>query len=396
MSNLFCYKCKQTHGSNGVTVTTCFAANCDRMVCYGCYSSFCESKNITLLQQHGSILVTCPNKKCYLVTKRQCDTPQRLCWEQDGNGGPDNPNNSMRILLDWITTEGNYKRYCGKNKSGLRKTQYANSLSEKIKSYNVRIRRSPKDVTNKIMRLETQFKAAKDWINNTGQGVDDQEQFVAYVKKLCPYFDDLSPIMDDRRASRPRITLENDDDDDDKNNNNDDDDDDDCDDDDCDDDDNMQAASIDSAEQGNEDMEAACPEDNGDEEESALPKLSIVAGALPARKETKRGRSITSQSKVGESKRSVKTKKTKDDDTEFMANYTSNQGMMIRETVKHYRQLEQLQADRDKWNKKSSELQYKKDLFENFEILKCKMSKEQLLATFPDMEQFFKNARTNN
>jgi hypothetical protein len=50
-------------------------------------------------------------------------------WNGDGKNGLDDPHTSMRILLDWWTTEGNYSRFCGKHNDGIKKIQFASSLA---------------------------------------------------------------------------------------------------------------------------------------------------------------------------------------------------------------------------------------------------------------------------
>ena len=114
---VFCYKCKAKEDSS-VPVRKCVASKCVQMVCDNCFSAFCETQKLPLLVKDGvAVVSTYPNKKCYNAGKKTVTTeqPQRLHWEQDGNGGPKDPMNSMRILLNWITTEGNYTAFCGNN-----------------------------------------------------------------------------------------------------------------------------------------------------------------------------------------------------------------------------------------------------------------------------------------
>jgi hypothetical protein len=51
--------------------------------------------------------------------------------------------------------------------------------------------RSAKQILDKIILIEKSFKLAHDWINNTGQGVDNQEQFREAVMKQCLYYYEL-------------------------------------------------------------------------------------------------------------------------------------------------------------------------------------------------------------
>jgi hypothetical protein len=53
----------------------------------------------------------------------------RTNWTSDGKNGPTDPTTLMKILLDWILTEGNYSRYRGKNNDGARKVEFANKIA---------------------------------------------------------------------------------------------------------------------------------------------------------------------------------------------------------------------------------------------------------------------------
>jgi hypothetical protein len=54
------------------------------------------------------------------------------------------------------------------------------------------------------------FKMAHEWTWNTGQGVKetDPHGFWEYVKKLCPHYEALEPIMGDRAAVKPLASTE--------------------------------------------------------------------------------------------------------------------------------------------------------------------------------------------
>ncbi len=53
-------------------------------------------------------------------------------WESDGIEDSNDPNTSMRILLDWWMTEGSSSKFCGKNNNGVIKIQFCNSIATKI------------------------------------------------------------------------------------------------------------------------------------------------------------------------------------------------------------------------------------------------------------------------
>jgi hypothetical protein len=121
---------------------------------------------------------------------------KKVSWEDDGN--------TMDVLLDWLTTEGNYADYCGATgNKGKSKTQYHKELALLIKEKIPESKRTEKDVENKITSLERQFQTATDWANNTGQGVDNPGDFKAAVLKRCPLYDELEPIMGNRPNAKP-------------------------------------------------------------------------------------------------------------------------------------------------------------------------------------------------
>jgi hypothetical protein len=63
-------------------------------------------------------------------------------------------------------------------------------------------------VRAKISEIETCYRRANDWINNTGAGVDCQETLQNYVKKLCPYYYDVHEVFMDRASSFAAYTSE--------------------------------------------------------------------------------------------------------------------------------------------------------------------------------------------
>jgi hypothetical protein len=94
-------------------------------------------------------VVVC-NKTClkkYLSNKKD----KALSRDNDGELGVDNPNNSVAILIGWLTTQGNYSKiYHSKHNGGKTKTRVCEIIVEYINSYNVKIKRDSKMVLNKI------------------------------------------------------------------------------------------------------------------------------------------------------------------------------------------------------------------------------------------------------
>ena len=126
---------------------------------------------------------------------------RKVPWEEDG---------SLSVLLEWLTTEGNYSVYAGSNGNvkGKSKSQFHKELALMIKEKCPGAERESKDVENKIVGLERQFRQASDWANNTGQGVDNPGDFQAALLKRCPLYVELEPIMGERPNSKPLATNE--------------------------------------------------------------------------------------------------------------------------------------------------------------------------------------------
>ncbi|ETL77502.1 hypothetical protein L917_21555 [Phytophthora nicotianae] len=59
------------------------------------------------------------------------------------------------------------------------------------------------NIREKIKSLEASFKRAEDWRANTGQGVTDEGDLKSALAKLCPYYDQLAPVMLERASTRP-------------------------------------------------------------------------------------------------------------------------------------------------------------------------------------------------
>ena len=135
-------------------------------------------------------------------------------WDADGPNGPNTLPNSESVVLDWWTTGDNWSFYKGgKNANGktitTKKENTWKVLSGKIKAAGIQVERNAKSVGAKLQRMEAEYKAAFDFVTNTGQGLmDEGKDITEYVKKLCPYYYVLHPIMADLASTKPIANFE--------------------------------------------------------------------------------------------------------------------------------------------------------------------------------------------
>ena len=89
---------------------------------------------------------------------REDDANTNIPWDKDGKNGPSDPQNSMAILLDWMTTLGNYAKLKGDNANGATKIRIVGQISQKINAAGVRKERTTKSVLSKIDHLIHTYK----------------------------------------------------------------------------------------------------------------------------------------------------------------------------------------------------------------------------------------------
>jgi hypothetical protein len=123
----------------------------------------------------------------------------RLLWHEDG---PNDSVNSLSVLLDWLTTEGNYARYRGSDDDGrtpadgvIDKKGYCTMISELISKQGIRKHRTADAIKNKIASIAGDWATAHDFLNRTGAGIEDEMTLQDAVKKRCALYYILAPTF---------------------------------------------------------------------------------------------------------------------------------------------------------------------------------------------------------
>ena len=207
--NKECIRCKgkKSHLSN-TELLKCGNVKCEKLSHYICFEKkYNKSSWFQDLKESNSTneVVYC-NKDCYSKGK---NNKQRYLWNNDGLGGKDDPNNSLKLLIDWLTTGENWTKYKGKNNNGKSKLQYSKEIASVINSHGVKEERTADQVRVKIDSIERAYKEADVWVNRTGVGVkeEDVDNFEDIVRtKYCQFYFELEPIFKDHASIRPKLT----------------------------------------------------------------------------------------------------------------------------------------------------------------------------------------------
>ena len=114
-----CYDCQ----SISVDVRISMAPSCGNFCCLQCWKDLYSNFSLYIildLDEPGQEMFACM-KKCHReickIYKMMDDW--KIIWNHDRKEGDDNLNNSDNLLDKWLTTEGNYSRFCnGKTGTG--------------------------------------------------------------------------------------------------------------------------------------------------------------------------------------------------------------------------------------------------------------------------------------
>jgi len=159
---------------------------CNSSGCQNFIHQSCFKKVMSAVAKHESEDLLFCGKRYFNNNKKVLEAAanknkDRVLWQTDS---PTPEINSMVVIINWLTKEGNYNQWRGGNKQN----GIANEISQIIKDKGITLERHGRDIHIKINHLEQQFWAVKDWLNQTGGGVTCEESIRAAVKQRCPCY----------------------------------------------------------------------------------------------------------------------------------------------------------------------------------------------------------------
>ena len=127
-----------------------------------------ECKNFIHPSCLNKLLVAFCGKQCFNSNKKMLEAAAnkdkgRVPWHTDGL----TPElNSMAVIIDWLTNDGNYSHWRGGDKqNGATKVGITNEISWLNKDKGITVERPGRDIHVRINHLEQQFRATKVWLN---------------------------------------------------------------------------------------------------------------------------------------------------------------------------------------------------------------------------------------
>lgn len=343
----------------GAQKLPCSSADCNKLVHLMCYQGLLLNKHKLSPLANGGVACT---KKCHEKAVKELsgggddqEGGRKGNWDSDGLNGPDDKNTSMKILLDWWMTEGNYAKFCGKHNDGIKKKEFCASLAQKM-SEETSSKRDAKNVLSKIQHLEKRWREAYDFATSeTGAGIaesDGQARFEDIVKRKCPYYYDLLDVMADRASSAPKVTSYEDD---------------------------------------AEDVDDDISEDESsvvlvESPPSAAASSAAGASTLGRKRGNEQGSSAKKKRKSN--KNSTLGSLMDDSMVDVLQSTSRAAEERVLELARHNKAMEEIETKKMKWKGKNNELEYKMNLLAKYgDLKKYGWNDEQIVRFYPDMKQ---------
>eukprot|EP00980_Cylindrotheca_fusiformis_P027096 scaffold18779_cov93-Cylindrotheca_fusiformis.AAC.2 len=394
-----CFRSCKVRGARHIP---CRNPDCDKVVHLMCCQAYLFRKHSLPALPGGNVACT---KRCYAKAAKELaggddvEGARKGGWDSDRKG--DEGRTSIRILLDWWMTEGNYARFCGKHNDGKKKKEFCESLA-KTMTQETSTARDWKNVWNKISHVEKKWCDAHNFATSeTGAGIqarDGVASFEEAVKKKCPYYYDLLEIMGDRASSQPMCTNYDDDND----------------------EDSVLSLS-DVSDRSNAVSVAAASNrrtsvgsSNTTRSVAPSPAVIVVADGSTRKRKSSPGDNSSSNKKktkrnnVGSMSSSKRSNSVLMDDKAVNALLSSNKAAEDRmlEMTRHNKVMEQLEEKKQQfeekkqqfeekklkslsWKGKNDELEYKMNLLRKYREIKTNFhwSDEKIAQFYPDMQQ---------
>ncbi|RLN98970.1 hypothetical protein BBJ28_00000953 [Nothophytophthora sp. Chile5] len=136
---------------------------------------------------------------------------KRVCVHWDADSVAADSPTSMDVLLRWLTTPGNYRRWESDSKRALSREIVVMLKEEGI------MHRTPTGICRKIWTVVHAYATARSWLVSSGlheaYGRGQVDQSVRdKVRQTCPRFDELAPTLQEVSFVRGDIDEDSDDD----------------------------------------------------------------------------------------------------------------------------------------------------------------------------------------
>lgn len=194
----------QMRRSPDAALFVCQKEDCVKRIHHDCFLWLCKERSTMEVdpenRHHHFCSANCYKKHHKPPTK---PTASQLCWDNDGS--PGTGVSSQQIIVDWLTTEGNYQKYRG-DSHGRTKISIAGDIARLIGAGGILVPRDAHMVMGRISLIESSFRKAYEWTLNTGAGITCEQSIREYITKLCPHYYELLPIFQDNPSTQPLAT----------------------------------------------------------------------------------------------------------------------------------------------------------------------------------------------